>query len=130
MTNAKEPCYYLTGYKQVDGLRAKAPWPLVEVHPDVAKQIGAKEGDWIYIESKNGRIQQKMTINRDLDPRIIMAAFGWWFPEEKEDLFAFRKSNINVLTDNDEPRDPQIGSPEFRGVPVKVYKVEADTGKK
>ena len=35
----------------------------------------------------------------------------------------FRKSNINVLTDNDEPRDPQTGSPEFRGIPVRIYPI-------
>ena len=124
MTNAKEPYYYLTGYKQVDGYREKSPYPLVEVHPETAKKAGCKEGDWIYIESKNGRIQQILTLNSDLDPRVIIAAFGWWFPEEKEDLYAFRKSNINVLTDNDEPRDPQIGSPEFRGIPVRISPIQ------
>jgi len=123
MTNAKEPYYYLTGYKQVDGYREKSPWPLVEMHPDTAEKAGLKEGDWAYIENKNGKIQQKVLLNSDLDPRVIIAAFGWWFPEEKEDLYAFRKSNINVLTDNDEPRDPQIGSPEFRGIPVRISKV-------
>ena len=61
-------------------------------------------------------------MNPDLDPKVIIAAFGWWFPEEDGDLFQFRKSNINVLTDNDPPRDPQIGSPEFRGIPCRIYK--------
>jgi len=122
MTNAKEPCYYLTGYKHVEGLREKTPLPLVEIHPETAKKAGVKEGDWVYIENKNGRIKQKATMNPDLDPRVIIAAFGWWFPEEPEDLYQFQKSNINVLTDNDPPRDPQIGSPEFRGVPCRIYK--------
>ena len=122
MTNAKEPCYYLTGYKHVEGLREKTPLPLVEIHPEVAKKAGVKEGDWVYIENKNGRIKQKLALNSDLDPRVIYVAFGWWFPEEPEDLYQFKKSNINVLTDNDPPRDIQIGSPEFRGVPCRIYK--------
>jgi anaerobic selenocysteine-containing dehydrogenase len=124
MTNGKEAAYYLTGYKHIAGLRRKTPQPIVEVHPDTAKRAGLKEGDWVYIETKTGKIKQILSLNPDLDPRVIFAAFGWWFPEEPEDLYQFRKSNINVLTDSDPPYDPQQSNPELRGIPCRVFRVE------
>ncbi len=122
MTNGKEPAFYLTGYKHVAGLRKITPDPVVEIHPETAKKVGIKEGEWIYIETKKGRIKQKLSLNPDLDPRVVFAAFGWWFPEEPGDMYQFRKSNINVLTESDPPYDPHLGSIEFRGVPCRVYR--------
>lgn len=121
MTNPKEPAYYLTGYKHVAGLRRRTPQPVVEVNPETAKRVGLTDGEWIYIETKKGRIKQMLKLNPELDPRVVSAAFGWWFPEEPSDLFQFRKSNINVLTDSDPPYDPHISTPELRGVPCRVY---------
>lgn len=120
MTNDKEPAYYLTGYKHVEGLREKTPQPLVRVHPDTARDAGLKEGDWVNIESKTGKIQQILALEPSLDPRVICCAFGWWFPEEPDGLFQFRKSNINVLTDSDPPYDPQTSTPELRGIPCRI----------
>jgi len=94
MTSGKEAAYYLTGYKHVASLRKKTPVPIVELNPETANKLGLEAGDWIYIETKRGRIKQKLTLNSDLDPNIVFAAFGWWFPEEEEDLYQFRKSNI------------------------------------
>lgn len=122
MTNGKEPAYYLTGFKHVSCLREKTPQPVVELNPETAEKAGLKEGDWIYIETHKGKIKQQLKLNPDLDPRVVFAAFGWWFPEEPANNFQFRKSNINMLTDNDPPYDPQLGTTPFRGIPCRVSK--------
>ena len=120
MTNDKESAYYLTGYKHVKGLREKMPQPLVRVHPETARKAGLKEGEWINIETKTGKIKQILALEPSLDPRVICCAFGWWFPEDPEDLFQFRKSNVNVLVDSDPPYDPQTSSPNVRGIPCRI----------
>ncbi len=126
MTNRKEEGYMLTGYKHVEYHRQRRPEPTLDVNPETARKAGLKEGDWAYIETHKGRIRQKVVLDANLDPRIVSVAFGWWFPEEGEgnDLFQFRKSNINVLTDDSPPNDPQVGSIDLRGVPCRVYKAE------
>jgi anaerobic selenocysteine-containing dehydrogenase len=126
MTNRKEESYMLTGYKHVEYHRQRRPQPTADMNPEIAREVGLKEGDWAYIETPKGRIKQKVALDPDLDPRLISVAFGWWFPEEGEtaDLFQFRRSNINVLTDDSPPNDPQVGSIELRGVPCRVYKAE------
>jgi anaerobic selenocysteine-containing dehydrogenase len=126
MTNRKEEGYMLTGYKHVEYHRKRKPQPTVDMNPEIARKAGLGEGDWAYIETPKGRIRQKVALDPDLDSRLVSVAFGWWFPEEgeTEDLFQFRKSNINVLTDDSPPNDPQVGSIELRGVPCRVYKAE------
>jgi anaerobic selenocysteine-containing dehydrogenase len=122
--NGKEAAYMLTGYKQVEFLKKMRPNPVVELHPDTAARFGLKEGDWIYIETKKGRIKQVLSLDPNLDPRLVYVAFGWYFPEESEDLYQFRRSNINVLTDIDPPYENLTGAIELGGIPCRVYKTE------
>lgn len=120
--NGKEAAYMLTGYKHVGFARALKNQPTVELNPETAGKAGLKEGDWVYIETKKGRIKQILQLDPDLDPRLVYVSFGWWFPEDSEDLFQFRKSNINILVPNDAPYDPATGSLEMGGIPCRVYK--------
>jgi anaerobic selenocysteine-containing dehydrogenase len=124
MTNAKEDVYMLTGYKHVPSLRNMKPEPIVEVHPETARNLRLKEGEWIYIETGKGRVMQRLAFNRDLDPHIVVVSFGWWFPEDRSKLFAWDKSNINVLTRSEPPYDPGIGTVDLRGIPCKIYSAE------
>lgn len=121
--NGKEAAYMLTGYKHVNFARALKPQPTVELNPVTAEKAGLKEGDWVYIETERGRIKQILSLDPDLDPRLVYVSFGWWFPEEPNDLYQFRKSNINVLVPNDGPYDPATGSLEMGGIPCRVYTV-------
>ncbi len=121
LLNAKEGPYMLTGYKHVEFLKRMRPEPTVELNPETAKRYGVTEGEWIWIETKKGRIKQLLVLDADLDPRLVNASFGWWFPHEK-DMLGFRKSNINILTDADPPYDPDTGSVELGGIPCRVYK--------
>jgi anaerobic selenocysteine-containing dehydrogenase len=126
MTNRKEEGYMLTGYKHVEYHRKRRPEPTVDVNPEVAKKAGIKEGEWAFIETHKGRIKQKAVFDPNLDPRIVSVSFGWWFPDtgESNDLFQFRKSNINILTDDSPPNDPHVGSIDLRAVPCRIYRAE------
>lgn len=126
MTNRKEEGYMLTGYKHVEYHRHRRPEPTVDINPEAAKKAGLKEGDFAYIETHKGRIKQRVVFDQNLDPRIVSVAFGWWFPEagESDELFQFRKANINILTDDSPPNDPQVGSIDLRAVPCRIYKAE------
>jgi anaerobic selenocysteine-containing dehydrogenase len=125
MTNAKEDVYMLTGYKQVPSLRNMKPEPIVEVHPETARSLGLKEGEWAYIETPKGKVKQRLAFNPDLDPRIVVVSFGWWFPEDRLKLFGWDKSNINILTRSEPPYDPGIGTVDLRGIPCRVSSAKA-----
>ena len=80
-------------------------------------------GDYVYIETKRGRIKQQANLIPNIDPRVIIVDYGWWFPEKSasEDLHGWAESNINILTDNKQPYASEMGSPTLRGILCKVY---------
>ncbi len=128
LTNGKDEASIMSSWRHIAYMRNIKPQPVVELNPDTAQKAGLKEGDWVYIETKNGRISQKLLLNPDLDPRVVFASFGWWFPEEPSNLYGWSKSNINILTE-DEPADSAIGAVLLRGIPCRVGPTSDQGGK-
>lgn len=122
-TSAKDPYYFHSAYRNVASLRKLSPDPVVLIHPQTASKSGIAEGDWVSVETKGGTIRQKAKLNSDIAPRVIILSFGWWFPERKDlELFGWKESNLNILTSNNPPYDPAIGSTSLRAVPCRIYK--------
>jgi len=121
LTNAKEEAYMATGFKHVASIRIMRPEPFVELHPDKATELGLEDGKWIYIETEKGRIKQRLSVNPGIDPRVVIAAFGWWFPERTQSAYGWRDSNINMLTGSGPDFDPSTGGITIRGIPCRVY---------
>jgi anaerobic selenocysteine-containing dehydrogenase len=122
-TSAKDPFFFHSAYRNISSLRRLSQEPTLLIHPDTASQSGIKEGDWVAVETKMGMIRQKAKLNDDIDPRIIILSYGWWFPERKDlELSGWKESNLNVLTDNNPPYEPAIGSTPLRAIPCRIYK--------
>lgn len=122
-TSAKDPFYFHSSYRNIAALRKLSPEPIVLIHPDTASHSGIAEGDWVAIETKRGTIRQKAKLSTEVDRRVIVLSFGWWFPERKDlELLGWKESNLNILTDNGPPYDPAIGSTSLRAVPCRIYK--------
>jgi len=123
-TNRKSGFYHHSEGRQIKSLRSSHPDPLISIHPDTARELGILEGDWVYIETKRGRIKQKATMATDIDPRVVYVDFGWWYPEKSaEELHGWAESNINILTNNKPPYSREVGSTNLAGALCKVYKV-------
>ncbi len=96
---------YHSEWRQIESIRKQHPNPLMQIHPTTAAELDLKEGDWAWIETPRGRVKQKCHLFEGIDPRVIHAEHGWWFPEmpgQEPWLYGAWESNINVLTD-DEP---------------------------
>jgi anaerobic selenocysteine-containing dehydrogenase len=108
------------------GMREKHPDPLVHIHPETAKKFGIEKGDWVYIETKRGRIIEKADITESMRPDVVDAEVSWWFPEKKGELpslFGSFESNANLLTiDDPDGCDPLTGGWCNRGLLCKIYK--------
>ncbi|MDP2643391.1 MAG: molybdopterin-dependent oxidoreductase [Desulfobacterales bacterium] len=126
LSNAKEEAYMLSGFRSIASLRMMRPEPLVEINPETARSLGLQEGDWVYIETARGKIRQRLLLNDDLDRRVVMGSFGWWFPEQREMEYGWRHSNINILIQAGPEYDPSTGGITLRGIPCKLYPVEPD----
>ncbi len=71
-----------------------------------------------------GKVRMKCQYFDAIDPRVVHAEHGWWFPEKdgkEPSLHGALESNINVLTD-DEHCDPVHGGWALKTGLCKVYK--------
>ena len=117
--------YQHSGGRQIERLRETHPDPIVIIHPDTGHEKGIAEGDWVFIESKTGKVRQKARLSTAVAPRVVVAEHGWWYPEQgHETLYGFAESNYNALTDDGPPFSPEVGSFTVRGIACKVYRAE------
>jgi thiosulfate reductase/polysulfide reductase chain A len=128
MTGRRNREYYHSEWRQIDSVRKLHPNPLLEIHPDTARDLGISEGDWVWIESPRGRIRHKAKFFDGMAPDIVHAEHCWWLPElpgEEPWLHGLWEVNVNVLTDDDpDICNPILGSWPLRTLLVKVYKAE------
>lgn len=125
LTSAKDPFFFHSAYRNISSLRRLSPDPVALIHPDTALKSGIKEGDWVAVETERGSIRQKAKLDPEIHPRVIIASYGWWFPERKDlELSGWKESNLNILTDNNPPYEPAIGSTPLRAIPCRIYKSE------
>jgi anaerobic selenocysteine-containing dehydrogenase len=121
MTNGKEGAYFSSGYRHIEGMKKYKAEAVCEIHPDTAAKYKLRDGEMIWIESRKGRIQQRLKVADYVHPLVVVAAFGWWDTDAADNEFNWRNHNINVLTDGDKPNCPATGSVHLRGVPVRVF---------
>jgi anaerobic selenocysteine-containing dehydrogenase len=111
----RTPVFFHSEHRMIPWLREIRPDPLMEIHPETAKRHGIEDGAWAYIESPRGRIRQRVKLNEGIDPRVVVAEHGWWYPEAEDPGHGWDVSNVNVLTDNDPAGfDPALGSTNLR----------------
>lgn len=116
------PGFFCSEGRQIPCLRELQKDPIVEIHPEAAAKEGIEEGDWVLIESPRGKIRYRARLFSGMDPRIIFAQHGWWFPESKDPTGKWQESNVNMLTDNSyENCDPAMGGTAVRTLLVKIY---------
>jgi len=119
------PTFFHSANRMLPWLREIRPDPIVEIHPETAAEHGIDDGDWVYIESPRGRIRQRAKLTNGIDPRVVVAEHGWWYPEIKDPGHGWDTSNVNILTDNShESMDPVMGATNLRALLCSIAPVE------
>jgi anaerobic selenocysteine-containing dehydrogenase len=111
----RTPTFFHSANRMIPWLREIRPDPIVEIHPETAAKHGIEDGQWVYIESPRGRVKERAKVTDSIDPRVVVAEHGWWFPEVKDPGHGWDTANINILTDNShESMDPVMGATNLR----------------
>lgn len=129
LTNGKEGAYFASGYRHIESMKKVKAEAICELHPDTAAKYKLTDGEMITIESKKGRIQQRLKVASHVHPNVVVASFGWWDTEAEDNEYDWRKYNINILTEGDGANCPATGSVQLRGIPVRVYSENSTWGK-
>ncbi len=122
LTSCKSRYYLHSSYRWLDRLRKQRPHPKTEIHPETAAEYGIQEGDEMVIETSRGEITQVAHLTEKVHPKVVNAAYGWWFPEGKaESQYDWEKSNFNILTSM-EKVGKEFGTPNLKGIGCRIRK--------
>ena len=124
LTSGRVPFYHHSTLRNIPALREMYPIPEVWIAPSDAETNGIKDGDWIWIESRRGKIRSKAVITQSIRPgTVFMERF--WNPETLEtETRGWKEMNVNVLTKVTAPFNDVVGTYTLRAFQVKIYKAE------
>jgi len=122
-TGARSNPFFVSEGRQIPSLRRINPDPLVEIHPATAERLGINKGDWVWIETPEGRVRMRAALFDGIAPDVVSAQHAWWFPEEGPPEYGWKKSNINLLLGDKAGYDPETGAECLRSSLCKIYPV-------
>jgi len=102
--------------RQSGGLNELYPGGDIQVHPDDAKALGVKQGDFVDVESRRGIVRAKVLLSDRVSRGMVYMPFHW------------REASANVLTND--ALDPIAKIPEFKVCAVKVTKASPTAPKR
>lgn len=124
LTNHKVQPYQHSQGRMISSLRRAHSEPVVHIQTGTAGKLGISEGDWVFIETPRGRIRQRANLVDSIDPRVVIADYGWWFPEkDASSLHGWAESNLNMLTYAGRPWGKEMGTPTLRGLVCNVRRI-------
>jgi len=118
--------FYHSEHRQIPTLRLLHYDPWLQINPATAAALSIRDGDWVTVETRRGKIRQRARVTEAVAAGVVYAERGWWFPErpgEEPELYGLWESNVNVLTDDDpDACDPLCGSWPTRTLLCRVRK--------
>jgi len=129
IAGTRSPLFFHAEHRMIPWLREKLPDPLVDIHPETAKQYGIYDGEWVYIENDMGRVRRKANITPTIDPRMINTMHGWWMPEEEgaePNLFGVWKYQINQIVPGPQDSVAGFGGGQYKTTLVRLAKISQE----
>lgn len=107
------------------GMRSMNPYPMTFLNIDDGRELGIRDGDWIWIETPRGRIRQVAHLGWDIQKGVVQVPPSWWYPElpaEEPWSQGVFDAAANVLIDDSiESLDPMTGNWWARGLLCNIY---------
>lgn len=115
---------YCSQGQNLPSLRKKRKYNPVLMNPEAMREIGLEEGDAVWVENANGRVEGIVEASRDLKGHTIAFAFGWGNPRDPRPV-SEQGSNVQALTSDDIGYDRVTGLALQSAIPVNVSPVPA-----
>ena len=126
ISGARSPVYFHAEHSMIPWLREKDPFPNVEIHPETARKHGIEDGEWVYIENRQGRIKRKAKVTPTVHPKMITVPHGWWLPELKgsePDLYGLWEYQVNQLVSSGQHSTSGFGGGQYKTTLVRIAKI-------
>jgi len=127
LTSTKPKYFFHTGFRNIKSLRNRHPKPRIKVNPKTGVMYNIRNGDVVRVMTEHGETKFEAVFSEYLHPSVVIADYGWWFPEKDiTQMFGWDQSNINILTNGDSLFDPIVGSVPLRGIPCRIDSIHDD----
>ncbi|MGI5940316.1 MAG: molybdopterin-containing oxidoreductase family protein [Thermoleophilia bacterium] len=126
VTGRRSPVYFHSEHRNIPWLRECDPYPIVEIHPDTAGELGIDDGEWVRIENDRGRIMRKAKVTPVVHRRVVSVPHGWWLPETEGPepyLYGIWDINCNLLVDIGPGDESGYGGGPYKTALVAVRKI-------
>lgn len=120
-TGRRIPVYFHNEHRQLPWCRELWPVPRVEINPVDAQRLGIEQGDWVWIETPEGKVRQTADLYYGVAEGVVNCEHQWWYPEINQAGHGFELSCINCITDR-RVQDPHSGSTNLRAYLCTIYK--------
>ena len=118
-SGARRQSYFRSQHRDVEGLAADHPDPLVEINPRDAGPRGIEPGDLVEVRTPRGAVRFRAAVTDDIAPGAIECDMGGGGPLGPE---SWQESNVNELTDLGN-LDEISGFPVYKCLLAEVEKV-------
>ncbi|MCE5335371.1 MAG: molybdopterin-dependent oxidoreductase [Desulfobacteraceae bacterium] len=124
LTSRKPRYFFHSAYRQIASLRGRDRHPGILVHPGTAAKLRISEGERVMLSTASGAIKLTARISESVHPDVVVADFGWWFPERSGEGFGLMESNLNCVIGTNGPKDPILGTLQLRALPCRLEKID------
>jgi anaerobic selenocysteine-containing dehydrogenase len=114
LTSAHSRFYFNSEFRNIKALRKREPDPVIEIHPETAELEKVADRSWVLVHANGRSARFKARITDSIAPGIVCVSSNWWYPELSSSE-SWRRSNINLLTVNEDENE-EMGSSNFRGI--------------
>ncbi len=116
--------YYSTLGIEIPRLRRRRPWPVLEMAPETASELGLVDGEWVTVEAPttDKAIKRQLAIVKGMHPRVVNAEGLWYMPGATDLVEGVLEVGANVLTPLRDDVDPVIGGSIARCILCRVRK--------
>jgi anaerobic selenocysteine-containing dehydrogenase len=124
ITGRRMPTMFHSEHRQIPWLRQFEDEPIVELHPDTAKELGVSDGQWVWIEGRLGKCKRKLKLTPVVHRKIAMAPHGWWLPETEgsaPNLYGIFDVNVNQLIPMGKNGTSGYGGAPLKTMLCKIY---------
>ncbi|HEY98158.1 MAG TPA: molybdopterin-dependent oxidoreductase, partial [Dehalococcoidia bacterium] len=126
-TGRRSPVFFHSEHRMIPWLRELDPDPTCEINDKTAAELCISNGEWVYIESRRGKIKMRAKITATAHPKVVTAPHGWWLPEtdgKAPNLFSTWDHNINNLTSMGNQGKSGFGGTDYRSSLCRVTKIK------
>ncbi|MBS1705157.1 MAG: molybdopterin oxidoreductase family protein [Armatimonadetes bacterium] len=114
LTTGRVVSQYLSGTqtRRIGGLLDLCPEPYVEIHPQLAAQLGVENQEWVKVISRRGEVTLRTKVVSTIRPDTVFIPYHW--PGRRS------ANNLTIRS-----FDPISGIPEYKRACVRITKAES-----